>query len=323
MKRKGRIFKISESVCREILCETKGINLEEVVPEAKRIRDKILSEISKVHIKRHDVLRIPYKEITYDDKLFDEPYSYVIKSFYFDSYNYARNSSKYNQYILNGIDKKDKKYYVTLKYIDDEFISGEFANTIQHETQHYYETELSGSEYGSKSYYIIAKSLMNGEDMTSNEEYSFKYMFGVLLYLGFKEEREGFANGLYAFLMENKNELKWNNIDYYIKYDESSKFKKILNMLQDRFIKKDFSEKEKMWLLDIQNTTGMTMHKLDVKLEYVIKDFNRRLNNVKKLVCDKLKLYSGVHIRESNERDYDRAWMEFKLKKLIRNGMEM
>lgn len=273
--------------------EEKGVNFENVIPEYQRVRDIIMYEF--VRNKYYDDKTINAKRKTFeiDDTLFGDPFTFNVNAYSFTSYNYDIEKSKYNSYKKTTIDKEKNILYVTLTIIEGQLLVGELMNSLGHEIQHYFETELSGSEYNKKPLYKTSIDIVNRTYNNENEKF-FKQCIGYGLYLSFIEEREGFANGLYARIMEERDNLNYNNIDELCRHDESYTLLKLLQYINDRIEKNDFNQQEQVWINDILEITGKEWKTIVNKLKYTYKDFERRINNIKRLLIKKLKLSEDI-----------------------------
>jgi len=302
------VIKINENVHNEIISlkEEKGVNLDEVVVETNRVRDMVLGELMRVPKTLNNEMNVPERHVEFTDTLFGDLIKFNVAMYYFTTQTYRQNIKKYLSLKKNALNKKTGTFFLTLTVIDDELITHEYVNSIQHEVHHYFETNKSGSTFNDKSLYDYSIDLMNGKDMNSSEEMNFKKLFGMMFYLSFKEEREGFANGLYAYLMDFKDYLAWENIDGYIKKEESYIYLKNIQYLKQIMDNNRFSMQEKIWINDILKDTKKGWNAIVKVTNYTLKDYQRRLENIKKLVTKQLHLNEGLYTTQYSEDYIDR-----------------
>ena len=112
--------------------------------------------------------------------------------------------------------------------------------------------------------------------------------------------------------MEERDNLNYYNIEELCRHDESYTLLKMLQYINDRIDKNDFNPQEQVWINDILAITGKEWKTIVNKLKYAYKDFERRINNIKRLLIKKLKLsedicavpYSDDYINQILEKLY-------------------
>lgn len=166
-----------------------------------------------------------YKNKKYqEDKLIDDGVGQKYGNFYMDDIFGYKLFVEY--YIINFRDnfyrnkyiKKNGKNYLdsfsNIKFIKNrkkpllsqiiviiESLSGKIINietakdSIQHELEHIYQQTKMGKEFGGTDLYNLASSDLNGKN-------KYRHSIGIIVYMSFKNEIEGFANGLYSFVVE-------------------------------------------------------------------------------------------------------------------------
>lgn len=273
--------------------EAQGVNFENVVPEYHRVRDLILYEFPRNKFYIDDTLGVKRKTYNIKDSLFGDEFTFKINVFSFTSYEYDTKKSEYTTLKKAAIDKKNHILYATLTIIDGNLLSGELMNTLGHELHHYFETELSHSKYNEKPLYDIAIEIINGNYSSKQEAY-FKQCFGYGLYLSFKEEREGFANGLYARLMDNRKDINYYSLEELCRHDESYPLLVMLRYITDKMEENNFNENEKVWIDDILQITGFKWKRMVWKIKFTHEDFERRIKNIKRLIISRLKLHEDI-----------------------------
>lgn len=132
-------------------------------------------------------------------------------------------------------------------------------DTIQHEIEHVYQQSLMQKEFGGSSIYASIKTDMQSKD--SNIAKAGRLMYGCV-----KSEQEGYANGLYSFLMAQhtpRAEDSLKNSPAWVLYEEMK------SILSD--VKKD--QELETYLKTKYNITTK-------EIEYKINKFLRRIARV-------------------------------------------
>lgn len=129
---------------------------------------------------------------------------YVINfrdGFYRDKY-IKKNGSNYLDSFSNiKFIKNTKEPFLTQIIVILESLSGNIINTenakdsIQHELEHIYQQTKMHKEFGGRNLYDLASTDLNSKD-------KYRHSIGIIVYMSFKSEIEGFANGLYSFVTE-------------------------------------------------------------------------------------------------------------------------
>jgi hypothetical protein len=104
-----------------------------------------------------------------------------------------------NEYITNGasilIGKNHSMCILNIFSICGTLQTGKAMETIQHEVEHIYQTLMMGKNFGGEMMYAKIKTDLESGDDDENK-------IGNMMYLSLKSEQEGFANGLYAYMMD-------------------------------------------------------------------------------------------------------------------------
>lgn len=180
------------------------------------------------------------------------------------------------EYIINGssvlLSKLHSMCILNIFSICGTIQTDKAMETIQHEVEHIYQTLMMGKNFGGEMMYAKIKAHLESADEKENK-------VGEMMYLSLKSEQEGFANGLYAYMMDR---LEPYSNDLLIQCETWKKFqllKKYVSELEtDNELKKIFSE--------YFENFGVTIN----DLKQSIKNFSSRIGKViVKVQNDKIK----------------------------------
>lgn len=149
--------------------------------------------------------------------------------------------------------------------------------------------EKSNYSWESESNYKLAQRLMDcryNEQITNGNVRDFLYLFGLLFYLSFKQEREGYANGLYAYLKNCGRKLDKNTIHRLAKNDETHTILKYLMILNDCLsgVTNDNDIDDAIVYLNSMsdgNKKQYTKEKITKMCSEILRDMQKRINNAK------------------------------------------
>lgn len=116
------------------------------------------------------------------------------------------------------------------------------------------------------------------------------HMLGVLLYMSFKEEREGFANGLNGFLRNCGYKITRDNVDNLARHDESHVILHVLKVLNDVFnglINDPKTDEAIEYINNMHYTSKQYSREYLKKLsDKTLRDFEKRIGRAKYNLID-------------------------------------
>lgn len=202
------IYKLNEDINR-ILNEELGI-ADDVKKATNEIYERIVMEYKNKKYQEDklidDGVGQKYGYFQMEDifgyKLFVEYYIINFKDNFYRNKYIKKNGNNYLDSFSNiKFIKNRKKPLITQIIVVLESLSGKITNTetakdsIQHELEHIYQQTKMGKEFGGQNLYNLASADLNGKD-------EYRHSIGIIVYMSFKNEIEGFANGLYSFVTE-------------------------------------------------------------------------------------------------------------------------
>ena len=282
---------LTDSIIRDVdhsLCESLGIS-REVEKESQRIKDIILAKWKNVEPYTPENGIGVYK-FGFHDTLFSEDYYFSISLVNYRFYEiWKERHKKYMPKVRAGIDKDKHIMVINIDAIDMDITTQTFESSIQHEIQHYFETEMSSYTWATNDVYKLAKELLNDQN-------EYVYLIGVILYMSFKQEQEGYANGLYAFLKNCGQKVTRKNIDELSEAEESFSMLRLLKMSKNYLLGIPAKSQEMIDAIDTVNLsygTKYTAENLYDMANKIYKDFIRRLNRVKSLILFPNEMYEA------------------------------
>jgi hypothetical protein len=200
-------------------------------------------------------ITVKYRYINYRDKSYFDKYDANIRQMPND-FNYAT-----------------KTLRLTIKSISGNIDIYTFADTIQHELEHYFQETKINHSLADSNWYKIALKCKN------RPRQSLTYMLGDIMYITTKCEEEAFTNGLYAALVYN---YKNDNIPTYEILDNSPVYNALLTLRKEKEIilnnKDDISLNKT--LSTIKKATGKDFNYIISKVEKGEKELVRRIGRV-------------------------------------------
>lgn len=163
------------------------------------------------------------------------------------------------------------------------------SREVEKESQRNFETEMSSYTWATNDVYKLAKKLLNDKN-------EYVYLIGVILYMSFKQEQEGYANGLYAFLKNCGQKVTRKNIDELSEAEESFSMLRLLKMSKNYLLGIPAKSQEMIDAIDVVNLsygTKYTAENLYGMANNIYKDFMRRLNRVKSLILFPKEMYEA------------------------------
>lgn len=264
--------KTYNDVC-HIITEELGVN-DQVIQVAFDIMDKIKDDI-KLRPKRYfsNVPGISYKDgnITYSafEKEIKVVYRYIN---YLDKTFFEKFDSEIKQ-LPNGFNLETRTLTLTIKSISGHIDINTYADTIQHEVEHYFQENKIGYSFSKTTWYNIAVKCKQ------RPKNSLTYMIGDMIYITLKCEEEAFTNGLYAALIYNykhENRPTSEIVDNSPVYNALLTFRKekeeVLNNSNDVTLNKTLST--------IRQATGKNFNDLMLMFDSGEKKLIRRIGRV-------------------------------------------
>lgn len=248
-----------------------------IAAEVKNLTDKILNIIKE---KINTV-----KSVVFDDGAGRKFGDFTIDAFgktltvFFENYNFKDKSfyekclKKYGESFL---DSMSNQYYMRSKLVYNSIIikivsiSGYFKDSvvvqdIQHELEHIFQQTKIGRSFSNDELYNLVKSNI----YSVNE---FEHNVAIVLYMSFKFEIEGFANGLYAYIEKHKHKLNINSLFH--ESDAYEKLEQINNSL--KFIKDNINNKNLDYVLQKYNEFNINKKNIIKIGEKTIHEMNYR-----------------------------------------------
>ena len=264
--------KTYNDVC-HVITEELGVS-DQVTQVAFDIMDKIMQDIQLIPKQYFsNVPGISYKDGDIEHSAFGKDitvkYRYInyLNQDYFDKYD-----SEIRQ-LPNSFNLETKTLRLTIKSISGHVDINTYADTIQHETEHYFQENKIGRSFSKSTWYKIATKC---KEKPKN---SLTYMIGDMIYITLKCEEEAFTNGLYAALVYNyrhENQPTSEIVDSSPAYNALLTFRKeretILNNRDDITLNKTLST--------IKQTTGKNFNNLIAMFDKGEKELIRRIGRV-------------------------------------------
>jgi hypothetical protein len=173
------------------------------------------------------------------------------------SYDKSKNC---NKYITNGV----WVYGISISGTIDRAL---LMDTIQHEIEHIFQQFKMNNDFGKDA---VIGYVNNG--ISSEDEYE-RHMADIV-YMSFKYEQEGFANGLYAYCKDDP-------IHYHDRFLTSPAYEKLRELKADReFIASHIDDEKLLTEIEKYKTVGITKDNVIETADLVIKQCIRRFSRV-------------------------------------------
>lgn len=200
---------------------------------------------------------IDYTFINYRDETYKKRYSNLIP-------NKKKNAFTRSNLVLS----------LTVEAVSGYIDIYTYADTIQHEIQHFFQEDKIGYSFGSTTWYKIATKCKQ------RPSGSLTYMIGDIIYLSLQCEEEAFTNGLYASLVYNykhKNKPTIEVLDNSPIYNALLKMRKEVDILlqnkEDETLRKTLSTIKKI-------TNGTTFNGIINMAKRAEKEIIRRIGKI-------------------------------------------
>ena len=181
-----------------------------------------------------------------------------------------------NEYITNGasilLAKNHSMCILNIFSVCGTLQTEKAMETIQHEVEHIYQTFMMGKNFGGEMMYAKIKTDLESDDNDENK-------IGNMMYLSLKSEQEGFANGLYAYMMDKPS--PYSN-DLLIESETWKKFQLLKQLVSELETNESLKKKFSVYFENF----GITIN----DLKQSIKNFSSRIGKVIiKVKNDKIK----------------------------------
>lgn len=211
------------------------------------------------------------KSIIFDDGTGMKAGNFTIDAFdqkltvFFTNYNF-KDKTYYDKCIekrgVSFLNSTSNQYYMKSKLVYNAIsinvvsISGHFkdnivAQDIQHELEHIFQQTKINSSFNDNDFYNLVRN-----NVYSNNQ--FEHHVAMILYMSFKYEIEGFANGLYAYIKKHEHALNINN--YFHESDAYEKLEQVNISLE--FIKNNISTINLKTVLEKYNQFGVNLENI-------------------------------------------------------------
>ena len=265
--------KTYNDVC-NLITEELGIN-DQVVQTSHEIMEKIEQDIRLqykqyfanvpgvsyidsliTHIVFGKTLTIKYRYINYRDKSF---------------------SNRYDKEIMvlpNDFNLQTKTLRLTIKAISGRINIHTYADTIQHEIEHYFQEDKIGYSFSNKMWYKIAQKCKQ------RPKNSLVYMLGDMIYITLKCEEEAFTNGLYSSLTYNYTHEKLPTVEI---INDSPVYNALLTLRKERDEVNKYLDDQSLQktLSTIKTATGKDFEQL---MEIINKGENELIKRIGRVI---------------------------------------
>ena len=244
-----------------IIDEYKHKKYESIVPHGVGIYE-YQGYFIQENIFGHD-LEVMYSVYNFNDKSCREEYILHYGTGY-------QNAGSNFRYLGKGENRKlvSNKIMIVLEAISGDIINEEDAlDSAQHEIEHMFQQSSMDKEFGNLNLYRQVSSNLYSKD-------KFKHNVALVLYMSFKSEIEGYANGLYAYV---KQRLKENPINVNQIFRDSAAYQKLQQMYTAKnFIKANINDKRMDYAFYEYKRFGIQKQKINKTIEKTIKEMLTR-----------------------------------------------
>lgn len=180
---------------RQVINEELGIS-SEVVNLSKRFYNEMIESLatpekvekSEIMIKKTCSMRFSFDVVTVNSSI-------VYRNFLSKDYSKVYETP----YVTDGgsfmLSKKMFFCFINFYGVCGTINKEKAMETIQHEIEHIYQQSRMGKDFGREEIYVQVKNDMRSTD-------PIRQKVAKMLYYSFKSEQEGFANGLYGYIMD-------------------------------------------------------------------------------------------------------------------------
>lgn len=259
-------------------------DINNIIKEELGIADEVKDLTSKILNIIKDKIKIT-KSVVFDNGAGRKSGDFTIDAFgkkltvFFTNYNF-KDKTYYDKCIEKKgesfLDSTSNHYYLKSKLIYNAIsinivsISGYFkdsivAQDIQHELEHIFQQTKMGSSFNNEDFYNLVKSKL----YSSNK---FEHNVALILYMSFKSEIEGFANGLYAYIQKHEHAPNINT--YFYESDAYEKLEQVNISLN--FIKENITNPDLKIVLEKYNRFGIYVKNIISIAEKTIHEMNYR-----------------------------------------------
>lgn len=212
-----------------------------------------------------NTLTVEYYIFNFKDSFYRNKYIKKNGSNYLDSFSNIKFLKNKNKPLINLI-------IVVLESLSGKIISTEYSkDSIQHELEHIYQQSKMGKEFGGTDLYQQASV-----DLNSNDEYH--HSVGIIAYMSFQNEIEGFANGLYAFVREK---MKTYPVNLNKIFQQSPAYQKLQQVYKAiDFINQHMNDEAMTEVFDNYALYKITKTNINTIADQTVKEMVRRFGKV-------------------------------------------
>lgn len=255
------VVNVTNLIFDKIIKEYKNKKYKNIIPHGKGIYE-YQGYFIETNVFGHN-LTIEYSIFNFNDRICRE--EYIAKN----GNGYLNAGSNF-RYLGNGENRKliTNKIMVVLEAISGNVINEENAlDSTQHEIEHIFQQSSMDKEFGNLNLYRQVSSNLYSKD-------KFKHNVALVLYMSFKSEIEGYANGLYAYV---KQRLKENPINVNQIFRESAAYEKLQQMYTAKnFINANINDKRMDAAFYPYRFTNIKKEKIGKIMDLTIREMVRR-----------------------------------------------
>lgn len=265
------VVNVTNLIFDKIIKEYKNKKYKNIIPHGKGIYE-YQGYFIETNVFGHN-LTIEYSIFNFNDRICRE--EYIAKN----GNGYLNAGSNF-RYLGNGENRKliTNKIMVVLEAISGNVINEENAlDSTQHEIEHIFQQSSMYKEFGNiKLYRIVSNNLYSENKFASN--------LALVLYMSFKSEIEGYANGLYAYVKRRMQEAPININQI---FRESAAYEKLQQMYTAKnFINANINDKRMDAAFYPYRFTNIKKEKIgkimDLTIREMVRRFGRALIKVRK-----------------------------------------
>ena len=255
------VVNVTNLIFDKIIKEYKNKKYKNIIPHGKGIYE-YQGYFIETNVFGHN-LTIEYSIFNFNDRICRE--EYIAKN----GNGYLNAGSNF-RYLGNGENRKliTNKIMVVLEAISGNVINEENAlDSTQHEIEHIFQQSSMDKEFGNLNLYRQVASNLYSKD-------KFKHNVALVLYMSFKSEIEGYANGLYAYV---KQRLKENPININQIFREIAAYEKLQQMYTAKnFINANINDKRMDAAFYPYRFTNIKKEKIGKIMDLTIREMVRR-----------------------------------------------
>lgn len=255
------VVNVTNLIFDKIIKEYKNKKYKNIIPHGKGIYE-YQGYFIETNVFGHN-LTIEYSIFNFNDRICRE--EYIAKN----GNGYLNAASNF-RYLGNGENRKliTNKIMIVLEAISGNVINEENAlDSTQHEIEHIFQQSLMDNEFGNiKLYRITSNNLYSENKFASN--------LALVLYMSFKNEIEGYANGLYAYVKRRMQETPININQI---FRESAAYEKLQQMYTAKnFINANINDKRMDAAFYPYRFTNIKKEKIGKIMDLTIREMVRR-----------------------------------------------